>query len=190
MVIYPTTAEMKDICSSTHFYDADLDVSIQYMQSLENHIAAVVRAGEIMGIDADQLARHDASKYSKAEFEPYAQKFFGTPDEQSFKDAWLHHLHNNPHHWQHWVLMNDEEGWEAVWMPPHFTLEMIADWHGAGRAYQGHWDISEWFNTRFKKNLKWFHDETKDQLFEFLEWYGYGRVNGNEIELIESKFYD
>ncbi|MFR1480703.1 MAG: DUF5662 family protein [Hydrogeniiclostridium mannosilyticum] len=38
---------------------------------------------------------------------------------QAFQRAWLLHIHRNPHHWQHWVLINDDPGkakscWDAL----------------------------------------------------------------------------
>lgn len=27
---------------------------------------------------------------------------------ENFNRAWLLHIHRNPHHWQHWVLINDD----------------------------------------------------------------------------------
>lgn len=47
-----------------------------------------------------------------------------------FQKACLHHIHNNPHHWQYWVLINDEpdEGEVALEMPYECIIEMICDW--------------------------------------------------------------
>lgn len=53
--------------------------------------------------------------------------------QRAFNAAWLHHIHHNPHHWQHWILRQDD-GREVVLVPPNAVVnEMIADWIGAGR---------------------------------------------------------
>lgn len=53
---------------------------------------------------------------------------------QQFDKAWLHHIHKNPHHHQHWVLRSDDGEVKCLEMPTHFVTEMISDWIGAGFA--------------------------------------------------------
>ena len=65
----------------------------------------------------------------------------------AFDRAWLHHQHANPHHWQHWVLNEDDGLTRCLEMPEHFAREMVADWMGAGRAITGRWEVVEWYNT-------------------------------------------
>lgn len=127
----------------------DDPVSSQYLKSLERHIDFVVEASQILGVPEAQYLIHDESKFSEVEFMPYAINFYGTEAEKeankpAFQKAWLHHLHNNPHHWNHWILQNDSDGLEPIDMPFKYVLEMVADWHGAGRAYNNSWDISGW----------------------------------------------
>ena len=56
--------------------------------------------------------RHDESKYDTAEYDPYDQYFYGGNRSYAvcvaFDYAWLHHIHNNPHHWQYWILIEDD----------------------------------------------------------------------------------
>lgn len=52
--------------------------------------------------------------------------------QRDFNAAWLHHIHANPHHWQHWILRQDN-GTEITLVQPVAVLnEMVADWIGAG----------------------------------------------------------
>lgn len=55
---------------------------------------------------------HDASKSNPDEYEAYDAYFYGGNRSyavvQAFQYAWLLHIHRNPHHWQHWVLINDD----------------------------------------------------------------------------------
>ena len=57
---------------------------------------------------------------------------------------WLQHIHYNKHHWQHWILQNDEDGLKILKMPKIDCLEMLADWHAAGIA-QGKPNVKNWY---------------------------------------------
>ena len=123
----------------------------KYKESLERHIAAVKEFGAKIGVLPHLLAKHDKSKWETIEFDAYARHFHGDKgDPDGMARAWLHHIHHNPHHWNHWIFAG---GWipdgadceNGVLPMPHFyALEMIADWHGAGYAYTGDWDIAKW----------------------------------------------
>ena len=102
---------------------------------------------------------HDLSKFSPAEWGPYVDYFYNefppysevstyqktyygdkwTKEwaQQRFDQAWLHHQHSNPHHWQHWVLREDSGATKCLRMPYKCMLEMVADWYGAGVAIKG-----------------------------------------------------
>ena len=103
----------------------------------------------------DELKLHDLSKYSHQEYEAYDNYFYGTRTEavkEAFNYAWLHHIHHNPHHWQYWVLVNDEDGTIALEMPENYVYEMICDhWafsHKSGNLYE----IFDWYESH-KKNM-------------------------------------
>lgn len=117
------------------------NISHQYSEYLHDHISNVIKAyywllshnlvpsdGYLMDED---LKKHDLSKYSEEELEAYDKYFYGNKSYQVVKDfnyAWLHHIHNNPHHWQYWVLQHDDEPEEALEMPTKYIVEMICDW--------------------------------------------------------------
>lgn len=74
-----------------------------------------------------RLLVHDVSKFSRAEWGPYSDRFASgragkenkALDPQAFKDAWRHHYLNNPHHWEFWTGENTKRSanahvlWEA-----------------------------------------------------------------------------
>jgi len=109
---------------------------------------------------------HDLSKFSAAEWFPYAEHFYGQPRAEqrdatgyykpydtgdlAFDRAWLHHQHANDHHWQWWILPCDEEGTRVLEMSEGARLEMLCDWIGAGRA-QGTLDICAWYEKNRQK---------------------------------------
>lgn len=77
----------------------------------------------------------------------------------AFDRAWLHHQHANPHHWQHWVLREDDGGTKVLAMPDKFVREMVADWMGAGRAITGRWEVAVWYAKNRDRIL--LHDDTR-----------------------------
>ena len=87
---------------------------------------------------------HDMSKYQPEEYDAYDAYFYGgnrtKKVESDFNYAWLHHIHNNPHHWQYWVLINDGDGIKALEMPENYVYEMTCDWlsfsHKTGNLYE------------------------------------------------------
>lgn len=84
-----------------------------------------------VGICDGIIRRHDESKSSAEEYGPYVDYFYGARDSETderFNRAWLHHIHQNPHHWQHWVLSQDDGSEECLDMPYWYIVEMVADW--------------------------------------------------------------
>lgn len=124
----------------------------EYYQYLSWHISAVQKAWhtvlkpamlkhlELDGYNinlfetVDRLVRnHDASKYNDDEFNSYCNYFYPadgfSKSEKDFNTAWLIHIHKNPHHHQHWVLIQDEGNLVPTDMPLEYICEMLCDWH-------------------------------------------------------------
>ena len=101
---------------------------------------------------------HDQSKTEPDEYEAYDKYFYGKNKSyqvmQDFNLAWLKHIHRNPHHWQHWILINDnpKEGKIVLDMPKNYIIEMICDW----------WAFS-WNDGNLFEIFKWY-DEHKDYM--------------------------
>ena len=55
-----------------------------------------------------------------------------------------------PHHWQYWVLINDnpEEGEVLIEMPYNYILEMICDWWAFSWAKGNLNEIFPWYEER------------------------------------------
>lgn len=125
---------------------------------------------------------HDWSKMLPSEWGPYAQYFYGDDSGEGleaierfglaelapfgfytkdrFNVAWLYHQHRNPHHWQYWVLREDDGNTFPLPMPHKYRLELLADWHGAGRAITGKRNTREWYEKN--KNKMLLHPETRE----------------------------
>lgn len=96
---------------------------------------------------------HDESKYSSEEYNAYDQYFYGGNRSykvvQDFNYAWLHHIHQNPHHWQYWVLLEDdpEAGlpYKTLPIPLPYIFEMIADWWSFSWKSGNLFEIFNWY---------------------------------------------
>ena len=73
---------------------------------------------------------------------------------QRYQRAWLLHIHRNPHHWQHWILIHDDmENGEletVLEMPYDYIIEMICDW----------WSFS-WQSGNLYEIFKWYEEHSK-----------------------------
>lgn len=94
---------------------------------------------------------HDQSKNEPDEYEAYDAYFYGNNRSyevvENFNRAWLLHIHRNPHHWQHWVLINDdpELGETVLEMPYDYIIEMICDWWSFSWNSENLNEIFEWY---------------------------------------------
>lgn len=146
-------------------------MSLAYNNYLDEHIANVGKAywwikehmpRAVEDITDDEefaiLKCHDESKYTCEEYDAYDEYFYGkdkTPEvEKEFDYAWLHHIHNNPHHWQYWVLINDEAyvGMEILDMPYYRIIEMICDWWSFSWKTGNLYEIFDWYKKH--NNMK------------------------------------
>lgn len=109
---------------------------------------------------------HDLSKFRPSEWGPYADYFYGRKvrgktgyykptdtGHAGFDFAWLLHQKQNDHHWQWWVLPEDEGGTKVLEMSEAARREMLCDWLGASRA-QGHGGIAgvrKWYRENQSK---------------------------------------
>lgn len=134
---------------------------------------------------------HDLSKFLPNEFLPYANHFYGKgkrgikegrdktgyykPTDTGDKDfdfAWLLHQKRNRHHWQWWLLPEDEGGIKLLEMPEKYLREMICDWKGAARAQKvgtevNNYLVKEWYKKN--KGKMQLDEVTRIWLEEFLK---------------------
>ena len=123
---------------------------------------------------------HDWQKLTPTEWYPYMMTFSSGKWKynerpqwliDSFDYAWLHHQHLGPHHWQYWILTQDEDENKILPMPDKYRKEMLADWIGAGKAILGKdANTLKWY---MKNRLKiQFHPDTRkwiDKSLGFLQ---------------------
>lgn len=116
---------------------------------------------------------HDNSKYGIEEYDAYDKYFYGgnktAEVKKNFNLAWLHHIHNNPHHWQHWILINDDpgEGMVILDMPHNYIIEMICDWWAFSWTKGNLYEIFKWYDQH-KAYMK-LSDNTRKTVEDILE---------------------
>lgn len=89
---------------------------------------------------------HDWTKFRPSEFIPYARYFYGEYPkyddvllekrssidlyrediENRFDKAWFYHIHRNKHHWQYWLLQEDDGPQKNIPIPIKYLKEMEA----------------------------------------------------------------
>ena len=115
---------------------------------------------------------HDMSKFRPSEWFPYANHFYGRKvrdktgyykpidtGDKAFDFAWLLHQKRNRHHWQWWVLPEDEGGMKILPMSPTARTEMLCDWRGAGMAQGFSNNTRSWYKEN--RNKMQLHPETR-----------------------------
>lgn len=128
---------------------------------------------------------HDWSKLLPSEWVPYANFFYGEgakpvrdktgyykptdTGDAAFDFAWLLHQKRNKHHWQWWILPEDNGGVKILPIEEPYLTEMICDWIGAGKA-QGHFspptdpmqETRKWWTANNHKMQ--LHPETRKEI--------------------------
>lgn len=164
----------------------------KYYEYINNHIKAVQEAYNT-AIDAFKdvfpkvyenpilvrqlninIKNHDKSKFDVNEFWYYMARFFpivGTDPESkevkdNFKIGWLHHVHNNAHHPNHWALVDDNEV-KIFDMPDIYIIEMLCDWMAMSKYYNST-TLKYWESDSAKKLPM--SDYTKSKVNEFMNW--------------------
>ena len=159
---------------------------LKYLRYVLRHKWFVLIEGRKLGLGWWRLIVHDWSKFSSAEFGPYARFFYG--DEPSsktggpmrkatpeFAAAWKHHWQNNPHHWEYWAESNFKGksfSHLIAPMPDVFRREMLADWRAAGRAITGTDNTVGWYAIQRDKIV--LHPETREWIESQLGYSEFG----------------
>lgn len=157
---------------------------IQYLKYVRRHKWFVFRGFRYTGGSPILAIFHDLSKFFPQEWFPYVHSFYNrdgskrnvrnadgsydpTKVSREFDYAWKSHQLHNAHHWQHWVLINDEDDTYPLPIPDKYIREMVADWIGAGIAIAGRADPAPWYERNKYKMI--LHDESRAKIERLLE---------------------
>lgn len=152
-----------------------MKLHLRYLWYVLRHKWFVLVAGWRIGVPLWQLITHDWSKFLPREWGPYAAYFYsGRPKmetQAAFDRAWNYHQKQQPHHWQHWVLVTDRDDPRIIplAMPERYIREMVADWAGAGRAITGRWEVCEWYQKN--RERIYLHPATRDRVETLLRFW-------------------
>lgn len=159
-------------------------MSIEYDNYLKQHRENVAKAAEWIRdnlqqdvqLDLDSYQQimymHDYSKDSNEEYYAYDDYFYGelrTKEvKEEFNNAWLHHIHNNKHHWQYWVLINDDKelGATPLRIPYRYVIEMICDWWSFSWSKNNLYSIFDWYSEH--KDYIMLHKDTRELVEDIL----------------------
>lgn len=168
---------------------------LPYLKYVLRHKWFVYQAGRRLGVGRWQLLTHDWSKFLPSEWAPYARLFYGGPHtpladisvyekthhweyaerrskesvKAAFNRAWLLHIHRQPHHWQHWLLQQDDGDLKVLEMPERYVREMVADWRGAGMAQGKRYasELREWYVGRAETMR--LHERTRARVMALID---------------------
>jgi hypothetical protein len=182
--------------------------SLRFLITTLRHKRFVYQSGRRLGVARWQLVAHDLSKLRPSEFVPYGLFFYSLPGatwrkpvpeagaSARMREAWLRHVQRNAHHWQHWVLIRGAsvistreadcagvaaDVLEALPMPERYVREMLADWLGVARAYQGSYpeSLATWSWWQQNKDQMVLHEETRRLLDTAVaEWFNARSAHG------------
>lgn len=133
------------------------------------HKFFVFRAGLRTKAPLWRLVIHDWTKFSPSEAPHYGRRHYGAADDiLGFVYAWNHHSKANPHHWEYWIpltahRLSPVKAGTPLPMPEWAVREMVADWLGASRAYEGFWprSLEEWEWLHGARPSMRLHDDTQ-----------------------------
>lgn len=137
------------------------------------------------------ISQHDLSKYGKEEYDAYDEYFYGgyVRTKDKFNKAWLHHIHNNPHHWQYWMLFEDDPNgsndYICIEMPHNYVIEMIADWWSFSWKSKNLYEIFDWYNKHLM-TIK-LHEKTRKHVEKILSDLK-DAINKEVFEFVENKY--
>ena len=79
------------------------------------------------------------SKFGWGEFKSYGA-YFGSGNGKrlagAFNKSWKQHIHGNKHHWQFWLVTEDDGSILTFPMPESYLREMVADWVSANFQFR------------------------------------------------------
>ena len=148
----------------------------KHLKTIRTHRKYVRKSCWKMGLFWQGIT-HDLSKYSRTELS--VAKYYtgkGSPHdvcraETGYSESWLHHKYRNKHHSQHWLDDDVDGNIVPIKMPYKYVVEMLCDFIGAGKAYEGkRWTcespLNYWNKCCVGKRIM--HKKSEELLVKFL----------------------
>lgn len=138
-------------------YDEYLEKRNKYFRQACNWIKR--SAPELLkGVSEDEFTfmrdfHHDVDTIPSI-YEPYDIYLFGKPkalDKVNYRKAKLMRIHMNDYNWQHWILMDEEEGTVITEMPYISLLELVCEWWSYSWEKDDIWSIFDYYLSNVNK---------------------------------------
>jgi len=148
---------------------------INYLKYLIKHKYYVLKGCFLFEVPILIGIFHDWSKLMPDELIGYANTFCSENKNNRYKEteefllAWNLHQKRHKHHWQHWVIIKDNDEIIPLEMSDIYIREMLADWYGASLAQFGKLKIKEWYENN--KNIIKLHPNTRKKLENYIKFY-------------------
>ncbi len=135
-----------------------------YLKYVLRHKWFVLRACQELKVSWWQALTHDLSKFLPLEWGGYVHSYYfedGSKkkkeertwwEKERLDEAWLYHQHVNKHHYQSWVLIQDDGELVPLKIPYRYIEEMVADWLAMGLSF-GKNDLVEYYSKNKDKML-------------------------------------
>ena len=146
----------------------------EHLKTINHHKGEVMKNCFRVGMYKQGLL-HDLSKYNPKEFFVGCKYYQGNRspnaaerEERGYSSAWLHHKGRNKHHFEYWIDVDMDRGFEVAGMrmPVKYVLEMFMDRIAASKTYQKekYTDASplEYYNKTWEVMV--IHPKTRRQL--------------------------
>ncbi|MCI8549904.1 MAG: catalase [Lachnospiraceae bacterium] len=146
----------------------------EHLKTITHHKGEVMKNCFKVGMYKQGLF-HDLSKYSPQEFLTGCRYYQGNRspnaaerEERGYSSAWLHHKGRNKHHFEYWMDVDLDRGYQiaGMKMPVKYVLEMFMDRIAASKTYlrDAYTDRSplEYYNRT--KDVMVIHPKTRRQL--------------------------
>ena len=112
------------------------------------------------GVDYELNIRyHDFSKSSPEEYDAYDRYYSNNKINakavvDAFNKARLHHIRNNPHHYEYWAMIDNRSGQIiTIDMPYQYIVEMVCDWWSFGFRNNNLYEVFLWYE-KHKGSMK------------------------------------
>lgn len=171
-------------------------MSKEYDKQLEIHSANIRKAFywirkslpelliDIPGVDYElNILLHDDTKTVPSEYQAFDEYYYGEHTKftvQNYRLAYLEHIHRNPHHWQYWILINDDGTKINMDMPYEYIIEMICNWWARSWEEGDPYLIFAWYEEN-KSKIK-LSKRTKDTVEDILR-----KINSKLVLIEENK---
>lgn len=151
----------------------------EHLKTINHHKGEVMKNCFQVGMYQQGLL-HDLSKYNPKEFFVGCKYYQGNRspnaaerEEKGYSSAWLHHKGRNKHHFEYWIDVDTDRGFEVagMQMPVKYVLEMFMDRIAASKTYQkeNYTDASPLKYYNKAKDVMVIHPKTRRQLEALLK---------------------